>query len=318
MKAIRNLMQILLLVFGFLQTVSAFALEMPIELITPTGVIKGSLTMPAQTGKVPVALIIAGSGPTDRDGNSNILPGKNNSLKQLANALADAGIASVRYDKRGVGESAASLNSELAIRFDDYVQDAAAWIKQLADDGRFTGVTVIGHSQGALTGILAAQKSKAQAYVSIAGVAESGGAVLRRQLHGKLPENLARTNEAILNALEAGKTVEVVPAQLNGLYRPSVQPFLISWFKYVPAVELAKLNLPCLILQGDTDIQVRVEDAQQLQRAAPACRLAIINGMNHVLKSVPEGLPNPIASYTDPKLPLTPALAQEIIQTIKK
>ena len=78
----------------------------PIELTTPAGAIAGTLVMPAGAGRVPVALIIAGSGPTDRDGNSALLPGKHDAYRLLAEALAAQGIASVRYDKRGVAASA--------------------------------------------------------------------------------------------------------------------------------------------------------------------------------------------------------------------
>jgi hypothetical protein len=99
--------------------------EVGIVLDTPAGKIAGSLLLPAAKGAAPVALIIAGSGPTDRDGNSSMIPGRNDSLRMLAQALAQAGIASVRYDKRGVGASAQAVQSESALRFETYIDDAA-------------------------------------------------------------------------------------------------------------------------------------------------------------------------------------------------
>src|SRR5262245_27814461 len=144
--------------------------ESPVKLTTATGTIAGTLTVPATPGKVPVALIIAGSGPTDRDGNTSALPGKNDAYKLLAAGLANGGIASVRYDKRGIGESqAAASGGEAALRFDMYIDDAAAWVDQLRRDARFSKVIVVGHSEGSLLGMIAARKAKADGFVSIAG-----------------------------------------------------------------------------------------------------------------------------------------------------
>jgi alpha-beta hydrolase superfamily lysophospholipase len=258
-------------------------------------------------------LIVAGSGPTDRDGNSAMLPGRNDSLKMLADALAQAGIASLRYDKRGIGASKAAMPDEAQLRFDTYVEDAAAWIAKLQADPRFTSVAVIGHSEGALIGMLAAERAGAAAYVSLAGVAESPGAVLRKQLAGKLPPPLAADNERILASLEQGKPVAEVPPALMALYRPSVQPYMLSWMKYVPTARIAALHMPVLIVQGTTDIQVGVEQAQALKAARPDAQLALIPGMNHVLKAVAADAPNPVASYGDPALPLHPQLAPVIV-----
>src|SRR4030095_6301080 len=140
--------------------------ESPVKLTTPTGTIAGTLTVPASPGKVPVVLIIAGSGPTDRDGNTSALPGKSNAYKMLSAALATSGVASVRYDKRGIGESqAAAGGGEAALRFDIYIDDAAAWVDQLRRDARFSKVIVVGHSEGSLIGMIAARKAKADAFV---------------------------------------------------------------------------------------------------------------------------------------------------------
>jgi alpha-beta hydrolase superfamily lysophospholipase len=263
-------------------------------------------------------LIIAGSGPTDRDGNNAMIPGHNDSLKMLAEALAQAGFASVRYDKRGIAESRAAAPDESQLRFDTYVTDAAAWIAQLKADPRFSSVAVIGHSEGALIGMLAAERAGASAYVSLAGVAEAPGAVLRKQMAGKLPPPLAADNERILASLEQGKPAADVPPALAALYRPSVQPYMISWMQYVPAKRIAALRMPVLIVQGTTDIQVDVGQAQALKAARPDAGLAIIEGMNHVLKEVPLDPQHPLASYGDPSLPLHPSLAPALIGFLRK
>jgi pimeloyl-ACP methyl ester carboxylesterase len=288
--------------------------DQPISLPTDSGQINGSLLLPAGAEKVPVVLIIAGSGPTDRDGNSAGIAGKNDSLKMLAVSLADAGFASVRYDKRGIGASAAAGPSEADLRFDTYVQDAAAWTGKLASDARFSGVAIAGHSEGSLIGILAANSRPVQAFVSIAGVAQGAASILRQQLHGKLPPDLVDRNEMILSSLEKGQVVSDVPPLLSSLYRPSVQPYLISWFRYVPAQELKKLQLPCLILQGDTDIQVPLSEAKALHDAYPGSELVVIPGMNHVLKLVPTDQTQQIASYGDPNLPLAPELVKSLVR----
>jgi len=282
--------------------------ESDIVLDTPTGKLAGSLLLPAHKAPLPVALIIAGSGPTDRDGNSSMLPGRNDSLRMLAGALAAHGIASVRYDKRGIGASAAAMTSESALRFETYIGDAAAWIARLQADPRFSRVVVIGHSEGALIGMVAAKEGGASAFVSLAGPGAPLQAILRRQLAGKLPPALAEENDRILARLERGELPGEVSPPLAALYRPSVQPYLVSQFRYLPAERIAALAVPVLIVQGTTDIQVSVEDAQALKAAVPAARLEIVEGMNHVLKLVPAG-PAQLPSYGDPALPLAPALA---------
>jgi pimeloyl-ACP methyl ester carboxylesterase len=294
------------------------AAEKSVELRTMTGTLQGTLRTPEAPGRGPVLLLIAGSGPTDRDGNTPLASGRNDSLKMLAGALAEAGFASVRYDKRGIAASAAAGPVEAALRFDHYVRDAAAWVRQLAADARFSSVTVLGHSEGALIGLLAAQQSPAVAYVSVAGPAERASVLLRRQLGGQLPADLLAQNESILATLEAGRTVTEVPAPLQTLYRPSVQPYLISWFRFEPRAEIARLRLPCLILQGDTDLQVSMADAQALAAANPRCERKVLAGMNHVLKRVAPERAQQIASYGDPTLPLhadlLPALTRFLAQ----
>jgi pimeloyl-ACP methyl ester carboxylesterase len=290
----------------------------PIALDTASGTVAGTLRLPDAGGKAPAVLIVAGSGPTDRDGNNTMIPGHNDSLKMLADALAQAGYASVRYDKRGIGASKAAAPDESQMRFDTYVDDAAAWIAKLKADPRFTSVAVIGHSEGALIGMLAAERAGAAAYVSLAGVAEGPGAILRKQLAGKLPPPLAADNERILASLEQGKLAAEVPRPLLAFYRPAIQPYMISWMRYVPAAHIAALRMPVLVVQGTTDIQVGVAQAQALKAARPDAQLAIIDGMNHVLKAVPANTPDPVASYGDATLPLHPQLMPVIIEFLHR
>lgn len=302
------------LVLSFLITISASAqgTQQAIELETPTGVIKGTLTLPTNATPVPVALLIAGSGPTDRDGNTPVVAGRNDSLKMLSAALAENGVASVRFDKRGIAASSSAARSEAELRFDDYVQDAVSWVEKLSKDSRFQGIAVVGHSEGSLIGMLASQRSPAQAFVSVSGPAERAPVVLRRQLQGRLPPDLAQRNEEILRSLESGRTVRDIPPALLALYRQSVQPYLVSWFRYSPKDEIAKLRVPCLLLQGATDMQVEVADAKTLHSANQSCLLQVMEGMNHVLKRVPADQQKQIASYGDPLLPLDSDLVKAL------
>jgi uncharacterized protein len=285
------------------------ASEQPIELNTPTGVIRGTLAAPDVVSTWPVVLIVAGSGPTNRDGNTATSAGsRNDSLKLLADALAAQGFASVRFDKRGVGESAGPSRNEAELRLEHYVEDVASWIEFLSEDRRFSGIAVLGHSEGSLIGMLAAQRRAVSAFVSVAGPSEKASSILRRQLRGLLPPDLAERNEAILSSLEAGQFATDVPPQLAVLYRPSVQPYLMSWFKYIPTDEIAKLDLPCLVVQGRTDIQVDVSDAEALHAANGRCQLAVVDGMNHLLKIVSADRAQQSASYGNPSLPVAPEL----------
>lgn len=298
---------------------SAQVSEQDIVLDTPTGQVAGTLQLPdAMEGAPRVALIIAGSGPTDRDGNSALVPGRNDSLRMLAVALAGEGIASVRYDKRGVGASGPAGPAESALRFDTYVDDAVAWIGKLKDDPRFGAVAVIGHSEGSLIGMLAARQAGAAAFVSIAGVADGASAVLRKQLAGKLSPELEKESERILAALESGATAEQVPPALMNLYRPSIQPYMISWFNHVPSQHIAALDMPVLIVHGNTDIQVEVTQAYGLHRARPDATLAIIPGMNHVFKHVRADPALQAAAYSDPSLPVSPLLVKAVSDFLRK
>ena len=278
-----------------------------------------TLLLPKESDKLtPVVLLLSGSGPTDRNGNSPMLPGKNNSLLMLAEGLAANGIASLRYDKRGVGESTKAMVAESDLRFETYVDDAVAWCEQLRKDKRFSAVVIAGHSEGSLIGMLAAKRCNAGGYISIAGAGRAAADILRTQLAGKLPPELATQSDAILKNLEAGKTTENAPPELAAIYRPSVQPYLISWFRYDPAKSIAALTVPVLIVQGTTDLQVSVDDAKRLAAANPKAKLLLIQGMNHVLKEVPPDREKQIASYSDPNLRLAPEFLVGIVEFVRK
>jgi pimeloyl-ACP methyl ester carboxylesterase len=288
-----------------------------VSLVTPTGTIYGTLEVPAGKGPFPLVVIIAGSGPTDRNGNSPMLPGKNNSLELLAADLRDRGIASVRYDKRGIGESAKAIVSEADLRFDMYADDAAAWVRQYRGDPRFTTITIVGHSEGSLLGMLAAQHSPTDGYVSLEGAGRPADQVLREQLSKQLPPALLGEANSTLDTLLAGHTVPNPPQALAALFRPSVQPYLISWLRVNPQMEIALLTIPVLIVQGTLDAQVPESDAKLLAAAQPKAKLLVIQGMNHVFKQVPADAASQRNSYSDPSIPDAPELIDGVASFVK-
>lgn len=279
------------------------------------GKIYGTLVVPKGEGPFPVAVIIQGSGPTDRDGNSAIA-GKNNSLKMMAEALANEGIASVRYDKRGIAASMDLVEREEDLIFEDYINDAVLWLEKVQGDNRFNRYFIIGHSEGALIGAAAAVKSDVDGFVSIAGMGESAYETLKRQLKNQ-PGDIYERSLPILDELQKGNLVSNPPQDLAALFRTSVQPYLISWFKYDPKAVISQINAPILILQGDNDLQVRVEDAKLLNESVES-KLVIIEGMNHILKDSSRDPEENIGTYSKPDLPLNEEFKKELIAFIKE
>jgi pimeloyl-ACP methyl ester carboxylesterase len=231
----------------------------------------------------------------------------------------------LRYDKRGIGETGnamrlAAEKAKIVIReedlsFETLIADAVSWGKQLSADRRFSSLIVLGHSEGSLIGMIAAEKIGAQAYV-LCRYGSSRTADSHRATQAQLTPDLVKASEEILQQLVAGKRVESVPSQLNLLFRPSVQPYLISWFHYDPVKEIARLKIQCSWFRALTDIQVSLLEAKLLAGANPGATLVPIEGMNHVLKTVPSDRTQQVSSYSDPTLPIAPMLIAEISRFI--
>lgn len=288
--------------------------ETPIILKINTDQLFGTLTTPDLIKKYPVALIIAGSGPTDRNGNNPMM--KNNSLKMLAEALAKNGIASLRYDKRGIGESKASAISEQSLVFENYTEDVKSWINLLKQDKRFSQIVIIGHSEGSLIGMIAG--AKANKFISIAGPGESADKLIKTQIASKSNKQIEDMTFPIIDSLKSGNRVKKVDPMLNSLFRPSIQPYLISWFKYNPEAEIKKLNIPILIIQGNNDLQVTVKDAETLSKANKNAELLIVDKMNHIMKIVDGDKQTNLDSYNNESLPLSEVMTTKIVSFIKK
>ena len=291
------------------------------EIVLPSqpAPLHGTLLTPP--GASAVAVILPGSGPTDRDGNRpmGVAAG---TYRLLAEGLADQGIATLRIDKRGIAASAAAGPAEADLRFDAYAADARAWAAEAAARAGKPCAWLIGHSEGALVALKAVaggddpESSKVCGLILLAGAGRPAGVVLREQLTA-LPDPLKTQAYDALTELEAGRTVAEPPAALAALFRPSVQPYLISWLPLDPAMLLAAYDGPVFIGQGTTDIQVGVIDAQALAAADPDATLKLWDGVNHVLKTAPADRAGNLATYADPDLPLAPGVTQDVAAFIR-
>ena len=252
-----------------------------VYLTSEIGRLNGRIAVPDNSNNFPIVILISGSGPTDMDGNNTQM--KNNSLKQLAQELEKEGIASLRFDKRGIASSQVN-QKEIDMRFEDYVSDLNRWVDYIHTQNKFSKIIIAGHSEGALIGMIASvDNSKIDAIISLAGSGNNLADVIEDQMKGQ-PMNIVAEVNRINKALKENKLVDNVPSYLNSLFRASVQPYLISLYKYNPTEVIAKIPIPILIIQGTTDIQINVENAKQLKKAAPKAKLIIIENMNHVLQ----------------------------------
>lgn len=290
------------------------AVSEPVVLASEPAALHGTLLTAAAPRAA--AVILPGSGPTDRDGNS-ALGITASTYRLLAEALAEDGITTVRIDKRGVAASAgAAPASEADLRFTTYVEDARSWAADLAQRTGQACVWLIGHSEGALVAQAAAQDNETVCgLVLLSGAGRPAADVLREQL-ADLPEPLKTQAFSALTELEAGRTATDTPPALAALFRPSVQPYLISWFPLDPAALLAAYDGPVLIAQGTTDIQVGMADADALAAARPNAERATFEGVNHLLKLAPKDRAANIATYSDAALPLAPGVADTVSEFI--
>ncbi len=260
----------------------------------------------------------SGSGPTDRNGN-NDFGGENNSIKKLADSLTKYGISSFRYDKRGIGKSKDALENEDSVNIYTYVDDLLMWLDYFSKPPyEYKKFILIGHSEGGLIVSLASQKNKNVAKILIlAGAGYRADTIIKRQL-SYLHENAKKVIFPLIDTLAAGKRIENIPPLLSVFFRESIQNYMISWLSIDPSVELSKLKIPALIIQGEHDIQVFVKDAERLKQYKKDAILKIIPKMNHVLVDASKERKKNMETYQNPDLPLSNDLFPAIYQFIKK
>lgn len=274
--------------------------------------IDGSLVVP-NSGSDQLAIIIAGSGPTDRDGNQNFL--KSNNLKKLAIALADNNIASFRYDKRIVKQIKTNT-TDPNIRFDDFVTDALDVVKYFKSKNEFKKIYIIGHSQGSLIGMLAA-KTDVDGMISLAGAGQSIDNVIIEQVEKTAPMFTADTKR-VFDILRSGKTTTNYPPALASVFDISIQEFMMSWMKYDPAQVINELNITILLINGTKDLQVEPAEAELLHAANNNSELKLIDKMNHVLFIIEGDAQENAKSYNNPSLKISEELIKSIVDFIKQ
>jgi fermentation-respiration switch protein FrsA (DUF1100 family) len=308
-------------VLWFVSLIIVFTLSVnaqEVSIAVNGGKLFGTLEIPRTEKKVDVVLIIAGSGPTDRDGNSYILKGKGDMYKSFAEMLSSKGIASLRYDKRLVGKSVKTKEADLT--FDAYINDAIECIKFLKNDGRFDKIIIAGHSEGSLVGMVAAKLGNADKYISLCGAGRSVDKIILEQFgNGNLPEKLFTELSNCIDTLKHGNLLKYVNPKLWNLLRASIQPYLISWLKYDPCKEIAKLKCPILVVAGTNDDQAPPNETILLASANSNAEKLLVENMTHALKVAPLNDELAISkTYIDPIIPLSEELCKVIIEFITR
>ena len=298
----------------FLATSMVMAQENPstTEEIKINKFVEGTLIIPASNEKPPLVIMIQGSGPTDRNGNQAFM--KSDYMKKLALNLADEGIASFRYDKRILLADQLGLKEE-NVSFEDFILDASSVIAQFKKDSAFSKLIVLGHSQGSLVGMVSAE-GKADAFISIAGTSQPIDSVITQQIALQAPVLKENVQNTFKEMRETGSSSNYNPA-LEMIFRPSLQPFMLSWMRYDPRKEIGDLEIPVLIINGNKDLQIEEESAKELKEAKPDAELVIIDKMNHVLRKIEGSDLENSKSYNEPGIPLHPELVSIIKEFLK-
>ena len=300
----------------------AAAVESPYTIHSGTLGLAATLTLPrgaggaGGAGAVPVAVIIAGSGPTDRNGNS-MLGIRPNAYAQLAWRLAERGIATLRYDKRGLPGTQGTFditNMTMA----DFAADARAAAESLSRDRRFSRVVFLGHSEGASLALIAAgQGASVSGVIHVSGLGRGTAEVLREQLSRQFDSaTLVRYDTAMKHYL-LGEQPADVPPQLALLFVPVNRTFMRSMMAFDPPAAIRAVRQPVLIVQGATDLQATVADAERLHAARANAKLVVIPEMNHVLKhDTNQTIAGQMGSYQNPALPIMPDVVNAIADWI--
>ena len=255
---------------------------------------------------------IHGSGNVDRNGNQKGANVKANYIKQLRDELNKNDIAFFSYDKRTANPKNAALLK--GVIFDDFVSDATTVISHLKKEYNFKSITLIGHSQGSLIGMLASKD--VDKYVSLAGPSETIDATITRQVSNQ-SATIGKITAAHFKELKETGDIKEVNSNLLSIFAKPNFPFLRNWMTYNPIEEIKKVTIPTLIINGTKDIQVKVDDAKALHKAKPSSEFIIIDMMNHVLKVIENDADN-LPSYYSPDFKISTELTKKITEFVKK
>jgi uncharacterized protein len=306
----------------------------------------GTLLIPKNAkGKVPGVLLLSGSGPTDRDGNSPLLTGKIESHKMFARILADAGVASLRYDKYGTGKTGVgSYGNKLeSITFDVFVDLALAAYQYLGSRPEIdpAHLAILGHSEGGFIAMVAADRMKAakppaalilaaplpkpylaaihdqiaEQYVN----AVKAGAVTQPQAN----DGMAELDRIIAQVIKDATVPEKMSRQFAPLFAQQNLKFWQNANQYDPRKLAANLpaKIGVLVLCGQKDVQAPCDSVKLLadafkQGGNKGMQFVELTNVNHVFKEV-EGVPNPATDYTDPARQFSREAGRVITEFIK-
>ncbi|PKL09562.1 MAG: hypothetical protein CVV51_03205 [Spirochaetae bacterium HGW-Spirochaetae-7] len=286
--------------------------------------LSGSLLVPADgeagRSKPPLVIMHAGLGAADRDGNNYNMPGRNDSLRLLAEALAARGVATYRYDKRGAGVSSWLVPTEDDQSIEAWIEDLEAASTALSGTGRWSGVWLLGLNDGAIVAAAAAnglsRAGRPVAGIVVACASADGPLDAFMKAVAAAPEIIRAEGDAIIAGLLAGRRVESMSAFYSGAFRPGIQPYLIEAFKRDLEPELSMLSVPALIAQGDMDMQVTLADFVALGTARPDALTVIVPRMNHLLKDVSQDVEENMASFSDPSYPVSAIFADAVAEFV--
>lgn len=294
-----------------------------------------TLTLPIGTGKFPAALLISGSGPTDRDGNTPLINGKIDSHRNFARVLAQSGVASLRYDKIGSGKTglASRASKPESIDFLMYVEHARAAYDFLKARPEVDSekLMLLGHSEGGLIAQIVAEQVRDEgslaALILAAPMAKTYLATVRDQIAAQyaaaqafgaftaeqVQAALAELDQIITELLETGAlSTPIQNIAFRELFgNPINNKFMAQASRFDPAVlaENTPKTLPVLVFCGELDIQISCADMERLMNGFKAAehpaQLIVLSKVNHVFKEVETPSLNPILDYGNEALPFS-------------
>ena len=273
--------------------------------------IYGSIVEPKSRSNSNLVIFIGGSGPIDRDGNQSFM--KCDMFKKLAYSLSEKGISSFRYDKRVVTQIRKG-KLDKKITFDDFVSDAIAIIDFF--ESKYNSIVIAGHSQGSLVGLLSI-KEGVSGFISLSGAGRTIDMVIEDQISKTAPMLLEDTKN-IFKILRSGKITEDFPLPLYSLFNIEIQPFMISWMQYDPKKIIAKIPIPSLIINGDSDLQVDEKEAKLLYNSAQNSEILIVKNMNHVLVEIEGDELKNVKSYNNPELKISELVIEKMVEFIER
>ncbi len=310
----REMKQLLFIFFFGITTVGFSQKNYTSKDLKVSRFIDGTILVPKAVENPPLAILIGDSGPTDRNGNQQMM--NTNTIKFIAEGLSKKGIATFRYDKRILKQMMDRTINEESISFDEFIKDANDVIEYFERSKAFSKIYVIGHGQGSLVGMVAAQE-KAAGFVSIAGAGQAIDDVIIDQLEQQAP-GLKDNARNAFNEMRTNGVTTNYSSGLSSIFRKQIQPFMLTWMKYDPQEEITKLNMPVLIITGEKDMLVQVSEAKKMKAAYPDGELHIIPNMNHVLKEVGDNAIENSKSFNEPKRPISPKLVNLVVEFILK